>query len=286
MVRCVTITALLIFFSIVSVHAQTLDSALAYFPLSIGNLWEYSLYIAPPGTHQYYTFSVVGDTLMPNGRGYRQCNGGIDQVLWTPVYLRIDSSTGTVWQYDSSRASETEWDSLRARPEDRLQYGAVTFSSNMVFGVSTPVRTRTVGYQLLYQMAYGIGLITASYMDLDAPSDFSNLVYAKINGKEYGTFLSLPPMVPTSPGKISLSQNYPNPFNPSTTIRYSIPQRTQVALTVFNTLGQQVATLVNEIQDAGYHDVKFDGSGLASGVYIYRLQAGDFVQTKRSLLLK
>lgn len=268
-----------------SAPAQTLDSALAYFPLSIGNLWEYSLYIAPPFTLQYYTFSVVGDTLMPNGREYRKCNGGIEYVLWTPVYIRIDSSTGTVWQYDSSRASETKWDSLRARPGDR-QFGGVTFSSNVVFGVSTPVRTRTLGYQLLYQMAYGIGLITASYTDLDAPVYFSKLVYAKINGKEYGTFLSLPPMVPTFPGNISLSQNYPNPFNPATTIRYALPQRSNVTLSVYNTLGQWVATLVDGSEEAGYHEVRFDAGGLASGIYFYRLMAGDYVATKKLVVLR
>jgi hypothetical protein len=89
-----------------------------------------------------------------------------------------------------------------------------------------------------------------------------------------------------SPAKFELSQNYPNPFNPSTTIRYALASRSRVTLTVFNTLGQQVSTLVNETQDAGYHDVRFDGSGLASGVYFYRMQAGDLVQTKRLLILR
>jgi hypothetical protein len=86
--------------------------------------------------------------------------------------------------------------------------------------------------------------------------------------------------------EFELLQNYPNPFNPSTTIRYALPQRSHVTLTVFNTLGQQVATLVNDSREAGYHDVRFDSSGLASGVYFYRLRAGDYVGTKRLLLLR
>jgi hypothetical protein len=85
---------------------------------------------------------------------------------------------------------------------------------------------------------------------------------------------------------VNLDQNYPNPFNPTTTIQYSMPRRAAVTLIVYNTLGQQVAVLVNGSEGAGYHEVKFDGSGLASGVYFYRLQAGNFVQTKELLLLR
>ncbi len=91
---------------------------------------------------------------------------------------------------------------------------------------------------------------------------------------------------PEMPGEFRLDQNYPNPFNPSTTIRYGLPHKTAVQLTVYNTLGQSVSTLVNGEQEAGYHEVKFEGSGLSSGVYFYRLRAGDFVETKRLLLLR
>jgi hypothetical protein len=118
----------------------------------------------------------------------------------------------------------------------------------------------------------------------DFRSDY--LCYARIGGQEYGTFVGLINQPEVVPGTFSLSQNYPNPFNPSTTIRYGLPQRQQVLLTLFNTLGQRVATLVREEKEAGYHEVKFDATGLSSGVYFYRLQAGNYVATKKLLLLR
>ncbi len=88
------------------------------------------------------------------------------------------------------------------------------------------------------------------------------------------------------PSRFVLEQNFPNPFNPVTTIRYGLPQKSGVRLTVYNLLGQEVTTLVNEEQNAGYHEVTFDASGLASGVYIYRLTAGSFAQSRKLLLVR
>ena len=88
-----------------------------------------------------------------------------------------------------------------------------------------------------------------------------------------------------SPKRFTLEQNYPNPFNPGTIIRYALPSRAHVTLSVYNTLGQQVAVLVNGEVDPGNHDVWFDGSNIASGVYFYRIQAGSFIQTKKLMLL-
>jgi photosystem II stability/assembly factor-like uncharacterized protein len=89
-----------------------------------------------------------------------------------------------------------------------------------------------------------------------------------------------------SPRQCKLFQNYPNPFNPSTTIRYGLPSRSHVQLSVVNTLGQQVALLQNGEEEAGYHEVSFDGKHLSSGVYFYRIQAGEFVATRRLILLR
>jgi len=95
----------------------------------------------------------------------------------------------------------------------------------------------------------------------------------------------------TAPQNFILSQNYPNPFNPITIIRYSIPsdvrgQTSDVKLIVYNNLGKEIMTLVNEKQNAGSYAVDFNGDGLPSGVYFYRLEAGELSETKRMILLK
>ncbi len=88
------------------------------------------------------------------------------------------------------------------------------------------------------------------------------------------------------PTKFSLSQNYPNPFNPTATIQYAIPKAGAVTLKVYNILGQEMITIINEERPAGSYEVEFNASTLPSGIYFYRLQAGSFVKTKKMVLMK
>jgi photosystem II stability/assembly factor-like uncharacterized protein len=88
------------------------------------------------------------------------------------------------------------------------------------------------------------------------------------------------------PERLSLSQNYPNPFNPSTVIAYQLPTNNFVTLKIFDVLGREIASLVNERQTAGSHSVTFSANGLPSGVYFYRLQAGNYTETRKLVLLK
>ncbi len=96
----------------------------------------------------------------------------------------------------------------------------------------------------------------------------------------------LPVSPPAAPGAFHLYQNYPNPFNPLTTIRYALPVRADVRLTVYDMLGQKVRVLVDEPKEAGSYETRFDGTGLASGVYVYTITAGSFIQSKKLLLLR
>lgn len=88
------------------------------------------------------------------------------------------------------------------------------------------------------------------------------------------------------PGRFELLQNYPNPFNPVTLIRYAIPRAGRVRIEIFNILGQRVHTLMDSDQTPGYHAMTFDGSSLASGLYIYRMQADGFSEVRRMILTR
>jgi hypothetical protein len=134
--------------------------------------------------------------------------------------------------------------------------GTTTQAQNYSF-VDNNVQTGTYTYRL-------------KQMDLDGRYNFSNVVEVTMNPTEF-----------------SLEQNYPNPFNPSTTINFTLGKESNVNLKVFNLLGQEVASLVsNEFMQAGKYSYKFDARSFASGTYIYRLEAGDFVQTMKMTLTK
>ena len=91
---------------------------------------------------------------------------------------------------------------------------------------------------------------------------------------------------PPLPAEFSLSQNVPNPFNPITTIEFELPKTSEVGLKVFNILGEEVATLVSDRLSAGSYSYEWDASNLASGVYLYRLQVGDYVKIRKMVLIR
>ncbi|MBK7632738.1 MAG: T9SS type A sorting domain-containing protein [Ignavibacteriales bacterium] len=92
--------------------------------------------------------------------------------------------------------------------------------------------------------------------------------------------------VETIPTEFALLQNYPNPFNPSTTISYNLPKQAMVEISVFNALGEKVATLVNELKEAGRYNVELNAAGYSSGIYFYQIKANDFVSVKKMILMK
>ena len=116
--------------------------------------------------------------------------------------------------------------------------------------------------------------------------------YCRVHGALMTGILTVLPVIGVDeefaliPALYGLTQNYPNPFNPNTTIRYGLPIASEVNLSIYNLLGEEVALLFNGNMPAGNHQVTWDASSMTSGIYFYRLQAGDFVQTRKMVLLK
>ena len=139
--------------------------------------------------------------------------------------------------------------------------------------------------EIVVALIVGLGadrLASVSFLRFYA--DEVQSAYNEITG--VGPLLGIPAGESGVPVTNVLMQNYPNPFNPSTTIRYTLARQAPVRLALFNTLGQQVALLASGIESAGVHEVRLDGSGLASGMYVYRLQAGDYTSARKLLIVR
>jgi hypothetical protein len=130
--------------------------------------------------------------------------------------------------------------------------------------------TERQSYSFLDRTATGNVQYRLKQIDFDGQFEYSNII--EINAGLPKTFV--------------LEQNYPNPFNPTTVMSYQLPVASEVSLKLFDVLGKEVATLVNERQEAGAYNYTLNASNLSSGVYFYRLQAGNFVQTKKMMLVK
>ncbi|MCX6145580.1 MAG: T9SS type A sorting domain-containing protein [Ignavibacteriales bacterium] len=154
--------------------------------------------------------------------------------------------------------------------------------------VNTPMTGLTL-MAGIYDMSYPLTLKRIEIQlagDIVQGQSTSGTIYVDNLRLKYPGTVSDVEKTPLSPTLFKLEQNYPNPFNPSTTIQYEVPSHTHVVLTIYNILGQSVAELVNAEKDAGHYETRFDASGFASGVYLYRLQAGSFVQTRKLVVLK
>lgn len=238
-------------------------------------------------TYNGYLFlPLSGDASYPEwGSRERGTAGGI--INGSPI--RIDQG--------GSYTISTEFPS----PED-----AVGGPGEYNFGIT--IHPRDKGAQLIkFKMAKRDTsyVFADSVVDRHAPlaaTRFNSVVFATRNSSttsltlqnvNYNTSTFEIPRKPTDiesepglPAEFTLEQNYPNPFNPTTQIKFALPKATKTTLEVYNLIGQRVATLVNSELKAGYHQVSFNGQNLASGVYLYRIEAGDFVSNKKMLLIK
>ena len=186
-------------------------------------------------------------------------------------------------------------------PVELLSFTAVNNNNKVVLNWSTATELNNHGFEIerspdktnwsLIGFKEGNGTTTEihnySFTDdllgVSSSKLFYRLKQVDYNGSfEYSDIVE----VDIAPSIYSLSQNYPNPFNPTTKIKYSIPNSGIVTLKVFNVLGKEVATLVNEEKPAGSYEVEFNGNELPTGIYFYQLKTGNYSETKKMILLK
>jgi hypothetical protein len=307
-----TLILLIFLASLTFAQIDSLTEALKYYPLQNGNYWEYMDYYFSYNPYEedssFYSLEVSGDTVLSNGKTYKVLlrksipfNGYTGRQ-----YTRVDTLTACVYYYTTEPVfpeNEFLFDSLLADSGDIFagSFGGHSFlGGNFFQTVCLDVYIDTIfgfvtnfkDYQdesdipaVTYTMGKGLGFIASYAWELAFWS--TSLKYAKINGVEYGTQITaIEDKRSDQPEDYILYQNYPNPFNPSTNIDYVLPRPDFVTLKVYDVLGNEIKTFVNEEKNSGRYNVSFNGNGLASGIYFYVLRVGNFVQSRKMLLLK
>jgi hypothetical protein len=266
-----------------------------FFPLNIGN--EYQMYDG----YEHQFGKIERDTVYPNGKTYFQLsspfvfqNARVDTLgnilsISKPFFgggpeehllFKADATLDEIWIISDS-----------INPLYMKGYGkCIYIDSGYIFGKNRLIKGVLIYddsyYYYYYWLAEGIGLVRDQFDD----GTVSLLNYAKIDGKIYGTLVSAEDENSSLPTEFSLNQNFPNPFNPTTNIQYAIGSRQFVSLKVYDILGNEITTLVNEEKPSGNYEVEFNPASWilnpASGIYFYQLRAGDYIETKKMILLK
>lgn len=296
--------------ALVSLSRTEVDSTLRdFFPLHEGDYWEYLRQEVPYYSERIFVKNL-GDTLMRNGKTYYVFHSR-SEYFEDYKYHRMDDSA-RVFSYLGDTADCAEGEFIRYQfqlPDSTLwpicwlegvyltsphtieQYNAIldTVSTEKYIcgALIEPQAGDTLwcppaGWPISEGLVKGLGL----YWLVGELSPPMILQGAIIDSRQYGKITAAEHSDRYFPERLQLAQNYPNPFNPSTTIRYELPRRAHVVLKIYNVLGQAVATLVDGEKETGRYEISWSAGRFASGVYLYRLQTGTFMKTKKMVLTR
>ena len=257
------------------------------FPLHEGNIWIYWEF-----PEYYREVHIVGDTLMDNGKHYFTMK---NKNEFYENYYRQEGDS--VFSYDphidieylkfdfSANVGDTITEFLYSG-NDTFRIVLTSKSEREYFDVKGNRFTFFINHtQLIDDETYLTVFDSLGIIGRQSTWFNERLSGALINGKEYGNITGLKRQNKVN-SNFYLNQNYPNPFNPNTTISYQIFSKTFVKIDLYNILGERVNTLFSGNQTPGNFTVTLDGSDLLSGVYFYRLETENFIDTKKCLLLK
>jgi len=262
------------------------------------------------GTASWESAAVSHPFVMPDSNGYKMWYSGSATGASQTAFGYATSPDGINWQKDTLNnpvllsGVSGQWDRVVYGPEilyiDSLYFMFYTGQNNLYqsdkVGLATPYDGIHNWYKHgpVLQPTQGQWdgsrvIIGCVFME----EDTLKMYYAGSNGPNWEIGLATSPKEPVSveqetiqPSAFSLEQNFPNPFNPNTKIKYSISQSSQVQIKVYDVLGNEIETLVNEEKPAGTYELKWNAGNLSSGIYFYQLRAGEFVITKKMILLK
>ena len=295
---------IILFFSTI-ISSQTVEEikeALEYYPLHVGDYWQYEVTRKLFGNTLDSTWigykEVITDTLMPNGNRYYLVR---EEKLpfHNRGYIRVDSTSANIYEYVWGDYEELAIDSLLAQKGDTLRkyndpcYICTEDTIKRYFDMDVEKTRRVEQYCISttsydgWELAKGLGEVMRYYDDIHVflIRYECNLIYAKINGQEFGTRSNIEEMMQL-PDQFLLMQNHPNPFNTVTTISYYLPLNRYIELSVFDLRGKEVAVLVNQEQSSGKYQMHFDATELNSGIYTYRLLSNEISISKKMLLLR
>ena len=255
----------------------------AWIPLQVGNIWEYNEYIPEEGIYSDFQYKIIDSLEKESKNSYVIEKWRLNNMVWNKIAIdtiKTDSNNNIIDQNNEFYFYPYNylWGSDRAEYSDLL--GKLVYVTE--FYDNLP------GLEVDGIAVADVGILNYYHSNTGFPPTYHiSLNGAKVNGTiVYGNITDIVENLIIQPKEFLLQQNYPNPFNPSTKISWQSPVSGWQRITVYDVLGNKVATLVDEYRNAGNYEVEFNASNLPSGVYFYQLQAGDYLETKKMILLK